>query len=405
MTAKISAKGHAPQKYCSQHNFPSRQRDAAAHAQKGATDHEDNPRDTADGPLRAAAAAAPQQQKHGRPAVQGGGNANHRAAAQPAASTPASAGGEPAAAASPSAPRQSARAATQLAAPTPPLAVAFAAKEERVDEVDSGRDEIDDGSGDDRDADDSGDDRDADDGDCANDVDDDSSVDDYDSSDDGDGEIADDADDYDDMDPGDYYSEIVNDSDDAEFDMDARDAYSKEIRANDEACRVSVDDGADPDEAYAKEHSANFKAYKVYLKANKDYVDKQRCEEFDAIVAEYKANELKQIQDTLESDARIASNVPSAADRRYLEEVNTRNRAIFDKAMYGRTESERLEFLAASHPFYRDRKAHNAQATQMLQAREANGEDVRTVRASWEAYNRYGCFGALDDAFFDPSNG
>ena len=73
--------------------------------------------------------------------------------------------------------------------------------------------------------------------------------------------------------------------------------------------------------------------------------------------------------------------------------------------MYGRTESERLEFLAASHPFFRDRKAHSAQATRMLQAREANGEDARTVRASWEAYNRYGCFGALDDAFFDPRNG
>ena len=41
----------------------------------------------------------------------------------------------------------------------------------------------------------------------------------------------------------------------------------------------------------------------------------------------------------------------------------------------------------------------------MFQAREANGEDVRTVRASWEAFNCYGCFGALDDAFFDPRNG
>ena len=71
--------------------------------------------------------------------------------------------------------------------------------------------------------------------------------------------------------------------------------------------------------------------------------------------------------------------------------------------MQGRT--DRLEFLAAADPFFREREAHNAQATRMLQAREANGEDVRTVRASWEAYNRYGCFGALDDAFFDPRNG
>jgi mRNA-degrading endonuclease HigB of HigAB toxin-antitoxin module len=290
--------------------------------------------------------------------------------------------------------------------------LAFAAQEECEDEVDGGSDEIDGGSGDDHDADDSGDDRDADDGDCADDVDDDSSVDDYDSSDDGDGEIADDADDSEvDMDARDaYYSEIVNDSDDAEFDMDARNAYSEKIRANDEAYRVSVDEGADPDEASAKANSANFKAYKVYLKANKKYVEKQRWEEIDAITAEYKANddafkilERKQIQDTLDSDARIANNVPSAADRIFLEEVNTRNRAIFDKAMQGRT--DRLEFLAAADPFFREREAHNAQATRMLQAREANGEDARTVRASWEAYNRYGCFGALDDAFFDPRNG
>ena len=71
--------------------------------------------------------------------------------------------------------------------------------------------------------------------------------------------------------------------------------------------------------------------------------------------------------------------------------------------MQGRT--DRLEFLAAADPFFREREAQNAQATRMLQAREANGEDARTVRASWEPYNRYGCFGALDDAFFDPNNG
>jgi aryl-alcohol dehydrogenase-like predicted oxidoreductase len=132
----------------------------------------------------------------------------------------------------------------------------------------------------------------------------------------------------------------------------------------------------------------------------------------------------KQDQDKLDSDARIASNVPSAADRKLLEQRNTRRRAEYARAVRERT--ERLEFeemdyyychggtadldnydetFAASDSFIREQEAHNARATRMLQAREANGEDVRTVRASWEAFDRYGCFGALDDAFFDPRNG
>ena len=57
----------------------------------------------------------------------------------------ASAGGEPATAASTSAPYQNTRAATQLAAPTQPRAVAFAAQEECDG---GGADEVDDGSGD-----------------------------------------------------------------------------------------------------------------------------------------------------------------------------------------------------------------------------------------------------------------
>jgi hypothetical protein len=90
----------------------------------------------------------------------------------------------------------------------------------------------------------------------------------------------------------------------------------------------------------------------------------------------------KQNQDKLDSDARIASNVPSAADRKLLEQRNAHCRAE-----YART------------------KALHARATKMFQAREAYGEDVRTIHASWEAFDRYGCFGALDDAFFDPRNG
>jgi hypothetical protein len=59
--ARIAANGHAPQRFCAQHNYPSRQRDAAARVQGGATNHEDNPLDTADGSLRAAAEAAPRE--------------------------------------------------------------------------------------------------------------------------------------------------------------------------------------------------------------------------------------------------------------------------------------------------------------------------------------------------------
>jgi hypothetical protein len=131
----------------------------------------------------------------------------------------------------------------------------------------------------------------------------------------------------------------------------------------------------------------------------------------------------KQDQDNLDSDARIANNVPSAADRKLLEQRNTRRRAEYARAVRERTdrleceemasyychggsaEIEYDETFSASDSFIREQEAHNARATRMLQAREANGEDVRTVRASWEAFVRYGCFGALDDAFFDPRNG
>jgi hypothetical protein len=300
--------------------------------------------------------------------------------------------------------------------------VALAAQEERDDEVDGGSDESDGGSGDDRDADDSGDDRDADDGDCADDVDDDSSVDDYDSSDDGDGEIADDADDSE-VDINAYYSEIVNDADDAEvdIDMDARDAYSEKIRANEEATRVSVDEGADPDEAYAKEHSANFRAYKVYLKANKKHVVKKRWEEIDADEEEQRTDEEeqrkyyeKQEQDKLDSDARIAGNVPSEADRSLLEKLSTYRHAEYAKALRARaarTESEGSyvanyrAYVEASDTFIREHEELNAQAKKECSAREANGEDARDVRTRWEQFERYSCLGALDDAFFDPRNG
>jgi hypothetical protein len=293
--------------------------------------------------------------------------------------------------------------------------VAFAAQEEHDDEIDND-------SGDDRDADDSGDDRDADDGDCADDVDDDSSVDDYDSSDDSDGENTDDADDSEvDTDAYDaYYSEIVNDADTDDYgiDMDARDAYFEKIRANDEAYRVYVDEGgADTDDAYAKIKRPNFKAYKVYLKANKEYIVKRICEECDADDEELRKYHEKQKQDKLDSDARIAGNVPSEADRRLLERLSTYRHAEYARALReraARTENDALlqendanyrVYVEASYTFIREHEELNAQAKKECSAREANGEDARDVRTRWEQFERYSCLGALDDAFFDPRNG
>jgi hypothetical protein len=274
--------------------------------------------------------------------------------------------------------------------------VAFAAQEERDDEVDGGSDEIDDGSGDDHDA-DGGDSTDNDDWDWTKGTDE-ISVDPNDYSNDTqtkkadeivafaaqeelDDEVDDCADEVDDVSSDDHDADGV-DSTDGKDSSDADDSSVDDHDADDSDCDDEVDDGSGDD------HDAETKRLIAYDKAQDDA--------FETLAR-------KQIQDKLDSDARIASNVPSAADRILLEKQNTRNRAIYDRAMQGRT--ERLEFFAASDPFFREREAHNAQATRMLQAREANGEDVRTVRASWEAFNRYGCFGALDDAFFDPRNG
>jgi hypothetical protein len=263
--------------------------------------------------------------------------------------------------------------------------VAFAA-----DEIDGGSDDIDDGSGDDRDADDSGDDRDADDSDSLNN--------DNDSSDDGDGEIADDA-------------------DDAEVDVDPWNAYCKTGRANEEAYSVSVDGGADHWKASVKESRANSKAYNVYVKANKRRNRKQQRKHFDAVEEQLRKHYEKQEKGELDSDARIASNVPSEADRKFLEKRSTHCRAEYARALReraARTESDALlqesdanyrVYVEASDTFIREHEELNARAKKECSAREANGEDARDVRARWEQFERYGCCGALDDAFFDPRNG
>jgi hypothetical protein len=51
----------------------------------------------------------------------------------------------------------------------------------------------------------------------------------------------------------------------------------------------------------------------------------------------------KQAQDKLDSDARIANNAPSAADRILLEQQNTRRRAEYAQAVRERTERLELE--------------------------------------------------------------
>jgi hypothetical protein len=62
-------------------------------------------------------------------------------------------------------------------------------------------------------------------------------------------------------------------------------------------------------------------------------------------------------------------------------------------------------YVEASDTFIREHELLNARAKKECSAREANGEDARDVRARWEQFERYGCCGALDDAFFDPRNG
>jgi hypothetical protein len=140
----------------------------------------------------------------------------------------------------------------------------------------------------------------------------------------------------------------------------------------------------------------------------------------------------KQAQDKLDSDARIANNAPSAADRILLEQQNTRRRAEYAQAVRERTERLELEemdsyyghggsadydetfsasdsfnrvYVEASDSFIREQEELHARAKQKCSARAANGEDARDVRARWEAFERYGCCGALEETFFDPRNG
>jgi hypothetical protein len=89
-----------------------------------------------------------------------------------------------------------------------------------------------------------------------------------------------------------------------------------------------------------------------------------------------------------ESDTRVNAQPGSDAHRAYVED----------------TKNDYRVYVEASETFIREQEKLHARAKRECSAHAANGEDVRDVRARWEAYERYGC-GALDGAFFDPRNG
>jgi hypothetical protein len=119
-------------------------------------------------------------------------------------------------------------------------------------------------------------------------------------------------------------------------------------------------------------------------------------------------------------------NVPSKDDRGFLEKLRIKNREQYARALReraARRESDALVresdtrvnaqpvsdacrvYVEASETFTREQEELHARAKRECSARTANGEDVRDVRDRWDAYERYGCCGALGEAFFDPRNG
>jgi hypothetical protein len=167
---------------------------------------------------------------------------------------------------------------------------------------------------------------------------------------------------------------------------------------DDSACDDEVDDASSDDHDAVQLRVDKAKAYaKAQHDALENYVRKQA-------------------QDKLDSDERIASNVPSEADRNLLEDHRTRCCEQYARALRVRADRADDALLRESNEHYRvnaeafdsfirEHEELNARAKKECSAREANGEDARDVRARWEQFERYGCCGALDDAFFDPRNG
>jgi hypothetical protein len=139
--------------------------------------------------------------------------------------------------------------------------------------------------------------------------------------------------------------------------------------------------------------------------------------------------DLAREQAILEREAHIASNVPSKADRSFLEKFNQETIEQYARALEER--AERLvtdahdratdtnamavhraivekgyrDIAEIQDMFIREQKELHSRAKKECSARAANGEDARDVRVRWEAFKRYGCCGALGDSFFDPRNG
>jgi hypothetical protein len=222
------------------------------------------------------------------------------------------------------------------------------------------------------------------------------------------------ADEVDDVSSDDHDADGV-DSTDGKDSSDADGSSVDDHDADDGDCDDEVDDGSGDDHdadgvdsTDGKDSSDADKKRLLLLLDKRNAYAKAQEDAFEKLVR-------KQNQDKLDSDARIASNVPSAADRKLLEQRNTHCRAEYARAVRERT--ERLEFeelvqdsyydenFAASDNFIREYRALQERAKQACDERADNGEDVRTVRARWDAFVRYGHYGALNDAFFDPRNG
>jgi hypothetical protein len=267
----------------------------------------------------------------------------------------------------------------------------------------------------------------------------DNDVDGEDSSDDGDGEIVDDAE----GDVGDDVFSVFStsdndpDGDDADGAVDdGRDIITTDC---DDHLDENGDDGYDRRlKAWGFQHHRVDHGYMLHLVNRVDLARKKAY--WDADKAYHDAYDNKEReryeqleQDVLDRDARIANNVPSKDDRGFLENLRIKTasntpgpcgsapragRVALVRESVTRVNAQPVSdayratlkanyrvYVEASDTFIREQEELHARANRECSARAANGEDARDVRARWEAYERYGCCGALDDAFFDPRNG
>jgi hypothetical protein len=257
------------------------------------------------------------------------------------------------------------------------------------------------------------DDHDADDGDCADEVDDVSSddhdADGVDPTDDKDSSDADDSsvDDHD-ADDSDCDDEIDGENDeidDAEtkrlLERVEREKANAIVQQNafEKLVRKQDQDKLDSDARIASD--VPNAADRKLLEQREKYARKQDQDKLDS--------DARIAKDKLDSDARNASEVPSAADRKLLEQRQTLCRVKYVQAV--RERSNRLawgyydnEDFTATENFIHEYEALQERAQQSCEELKA-WENVRDVRARWENFERYGHYGALKHSFFDPRNG